>query len=176
MNATNGSAPTTAKYYGKYRGTVVNNIDPEQIGRLLIQVTDVHGLSITSWAMPSLPVAGIQSGVYVIPTVGAGVWVEFEGGDPEKPIWSGCWWGSVAEVPPLAIAGIPASPNIALQTPGQTTLVLSDVPAVGITMKTKTGAMIVVNDAGILISNGKGATIMLAMNTVTVNGGALTVA
>ena len=172
MNGSNGGGPT---YYGKYRGTVRNNIDPLQIGRLLVQVTDVHGPSITKWAMPSLPVAGIQSGVYVVPTPNAGVWVEFEHGDQRKPIWSGCWWGSVAEVPPLAIAGLPLSPNIALQTPGQTTLVLSDVPALGITMKTKTGAMIVVNDAGILISNGKGATIMLAANTVNMNAGALTV-
>jgi uncharacterized protein involved in type VI secretion and phage assembly len=163
------------RYYGKYRGVVTNNVDLEQKGRLLVEVSDVLGLTPSTWAMPAVPVAGIQSGMYVVPTIGAGVWVEFEHGDPNLPIWSGCWWGSAGEVPTPALAGIPASPNMVMQTPGQTTLILSDVPALGITLKTKTGAMIVINDAGILISNGKGATIMLAANAVTVNGGALTV-
>jgi Type VI secretion system/phage-baseplate injector OB domain len=169
------SAEKGAGKWGKYRGVVVNNIDPEQKGRLLVQVADAQGISPSAWAMPSVPVAGIQSGLFVLPTVGAGVWIEFERGDINKPIWSGGWWGSAAEVPALALAGIPASPNVVLQTPGQTTLVLSDVPAVGITLKTKLGAMIVINDAGILLSNGKGATIMLAGNAVTVNAGALVV-
>jgi hypothetical protein len=163
------------KFYGKYRGVVVNNIDPEQKGRLLVEVSDPLGLTPSSWAMPCMPVAGLQSGMYVVPTIGSGVWVEFEHGDANLPIWSGCWWGSVAEVPLLALAGVPAAPNMALQTPGQNTLLLSDVPAVGITLKTKLGGMIVINDAGILISNGKGATILLAGNAVTVNAGALVV-
>lgn len=170
MNETDGK-----RYYGKYRGVVTNNVDLEQKGRLLVEVSDVLGLTPSTWAMPAVPVAGIQSGMYVMPTIGAGVWVEFEHGDPNLPIWSGCWWGSAGEVPAPALAGIPASPNMVMQTPGQTTLILSDVPALGITLKTKTGAMIVINDAGILISNGKGATIMLAANAVTVNGGALVV-
>jgi uncharacterized protein involved in type VI secretion and phage assembly len=171
VNGENGSK----RYYGKFRGTVANNIDPEQRGRLLVEVSDPLALTPSTWALPSMPVAGIQSGVYVVPTIGSGVWVEFEHGDPGLPIWSGCWWGSVEEVPVLALSGIPATPNIALQTPGQNTLVLSDNPAIGITLKTKLGAMIVINDTGILISNGKGATIALTGNAVTVNAGALVV-
>ena len=55
-------------------------------------------------------------GAYMIPQIGAGVWVEFEQGNPDYPIWSGCWYGSAAEVPALALAGNPVSPNIVLQT------------------------------------------------------------
>ena len=167
----------TKRFYGKYRGTVVNNIDPLQIGRIQAMVPDVSNLVPTSWAMPSLPIAGKQMGVYAIPQVGAGVWVEFEQGDPDYPIWSGGYWGAVAEVPVLALAGLPASPNIVLQTTGQNSIVVSDVPGLtgGIMLKTPTGAMIVVSDTGIIISNGKGATITLTGPTVSVNNGALTI-
>jgi uncharacterized protein involved in type VI secretion and phage assembly len=105
------------------------------------------------------------------------VWVEFEHGDIGYPIWTGCWYGSVAEVPPLALLAPPTLPNIVLQTGGQTTLMLSDTPGPtgGILLKTLTGAMIAINDVGITISNGKGATIVMTGPTVTVNAGALTV-
>jgi uncharacterized protein involved in type VI secretion and phage assembly len=166
----------TDTHYGKHRGLVLNNVDPEQRGRLLVQVPDVFGLGTSSWAMPNVPFAGPQLGAYMIPVIGAGVWVEFEGGDPDYPIWTGCFWGSAAEVPTLALAGVPASPNVVLQTQAQNTLVLSDVPGTGgIMLKSTTGAMIVINDTGITISNGKGATIVLSGPTVTVNAGALVV-
>lgn len=165
------------KFYGKYRGMVLNNIDPMMIGRIQVQVPDVLGLGISSWAMACVPIAGTQMGVYVVPLIGAGVWVEFEGGDPDYPIWSGCFWGSAADVPPLAFAGIPASPNIVLQTTGQNTIVVSDLPGPtgGIMLKSLTGASIIVNDTGIYIQNGKGASIIMAGPTVTINNGALTI-
>ncbi|MUL34948.1 phage baseplate assembly protein V [Gloeocapsopsis dulcis] len=165
------------KFYGKYRGTVVNNIDPLQMGRLILQIPDVLSNTPCTWAMPCLPVAGQQMGMYVIPPINAGVWVEFEQGDPDHPIWVGCWWGNAAEVPSLALAAPPAIPNIVLQTTGQNTILISDVPGPtgGIMLKSTTGAMILVNDTGITISNGKGATIVMAGPTITINNGALTI-
>jgi uncharacterized protein involved in type VI secretion and phage assembly len=165
------------KYYGKYRGTVVQNVDPEQIGRIQAMVPDVSGLLPSSWAMPCVPVAGKQSGVYVVPQIGAGVWIEFEQGDPDYPIWTGGFWGVVAEVPVLALAGDTASPSVVLQSGLQNTISISDMPGPtgGILLKSITGAMIMVNDIGITISNGKGATIVLAGPTVTINDGALVV-
>ncbi len=156
---------------------VLNNVDPMMIGRVQVQVPDVLGLGISSWAMPCVPIAGPQMGVYVIPLISSGVWVEFEGGDPDYPIWSGCFWGSTAEVPPLAFAGLPVSPNIVLQTTGQSTIVVSDLPGPtgGIMLKSLTGASIIVNDTGIYIQNGKGASIIMAGPTVTINNGALTI-
>ncbi|MBI2877057.1 MAG: baseplate assembly protein [Candidatus Tectomicrobia bacterium] len=165
------------KYYGKYRGTVLNNIDPLQIGRLLVQVPDVAGLTPSSWAMPCFPVSGKQMGAYMIPQIGAGVWVEYEQGNPDYPIWSGCWFGSAAEVPALALAGNPASPNIVLQTTLQNSIIISDLPGPtgGIMLKSTTGATIIVNDTGIYIQNGKGASLIMVGPTVAINNGALTI-
>ncbi len=165
------------RYYGKYRGTVINNIDPMQMGRIQAIVPDVSSLIPSSWAMPCLPVGGIQMGMYAVPPIGAGVWMEFEHGDPDKPIWTGCFWGSAAEVPVLALAGLPASPSIVLQTLGQNTLSISDMPGPtgGILLKSMTGAMIMVNELGITISNGQGAIITMMGPAVDVNAGALTI-
>jgi uncharacterized protein involved in type VI secretion and phage assembly len=165
------------KFYGKFRGTVLNNIDPMQMGRLQVQVPDVAGLVPTSWAMPCFPLSGKQMGMWAIPQIGAGVWVEFEQGNPDYPIWSGCWFGSAAEVPALALTAPPPLSDIVLQTATQNTLLLSDLPgpAGGILLKTTTGALISINDVGITISNGKGATIVMTGPTVTINAGALVV-
>ena len=164
-------------YYGKYRGTVVNNVDPMKLGRIQAMVPDVYGFSPTSWAMPCVPLAGIQNGFYTVPVIGSGVWIEFEQGNPDYPIWAGCFWGTAAEIPALAQLVPPAVPGIALQTPLQNGILISDVPGPtgGIMLKCATGAMILVNDVGITISNGKGATIVMAGPAVTINNGALAV-
>lgn len=165
------------RYYGKYRGTVVQNVDPEQRGRILALVPDVSGLLPSSWALPCVPFAGKQSGVYVVPQIGAGVWIEFEQGDPDYPIWVGGFWGVAAEVPVLALAGNPASPSVVLQSGLQNTISISDLPGPtgGILLQSVTGALISINEIGITLSNGQGATVVLAGPTVTVNSGALVV-
>jgi len=170
------------KFYGKFRGTVINNVDPEQRGRMMLMVPDVLGEIPSSWAEPCVPLAGPTGppmGVYLVPPIGAGVWVEFEHGDPSYPIWSGCRWGSQSDIPPLALAGNPADPNIVMQSLLQNVIMISDLPPSpatgGIILKSTTGAMIVVNDSGIYIQNGKGASITMIGPTVTVNNGALVV-
>lgn len=168
---------TAPRYYGKYRATVLNNVDPMLLGRIQVVVPDVSGVAPTSWAMPCLPMAGLNSGVFTVPVVGAGVWVEFEQGDPDRPIWVGGYWGSAAEVPVMARATPPGVPGVTIQTPLMNGITISDVPGPtgGILIKTATGAMISVSDVGIVISNGKGATISLLGPAVDVNAGALTV-
>ncbi len=165
------------KFYGKYRGVVLNNVDPMQMARIQVQVPDVLGIGLSSWAMPCVPLAGKQSGTFMVPQIGAGVWVEFEQGDQDFPIWVGGFWGSAAEVPALALAGLPVSPSIVLQTGSQNTLMLSDLPGPtgGILLKSTSGALISINEVGITISNGQGATIMLNGPAVNINQGALTV-
>jgi uncharacterized protein involved in type VI secretion and phage assembly len=165
------------KFYGKYRGTVVNNIDPEQKGRIQALVPDVSNIALTSWAMPCLPVGGIQMGMFTVPPIGAGVWVEFEQGDPDYPIWVGSYWGSAAEVPALAKTVPPGLAGITLQTTLQNGIVINDMPGPsgGIMIKSTTGAMIIVNDTGIYIQNGQGASIIMTGPTVTINQGALVV-
>jgi uncharacterized protein involved in type VI secretion and phage assembly len=168
---------TLTRFYGKYRGTVLNNIDPEQRGRIQVTVPDVSGLLPTSWAMPCLPVAGINTGVFTVPQIGSGVWVEFEQGDPDRPIWVGGYWGSTAEVPVMAKAVPPGVNGLTIQTTLKNGITVSDVPGPtgGILIQTTTGAMISVSDVGIVISNGRGATINLVGPSVDINLGALTV-
>src|SRR5713101_182464 len=165
------------KYYGIYRGTVVNNIDPLQIGRILVTVPDVGGIIPSTWATPCVPLAGKQEGTFMVPQIGAGVWIQFEAGDPDRPVWTGGWWGIAAEVPALAFAGVPGDPNIVLQSTLQNALVISDLPGPtgGIMLKSTTGATIIVNDTGIYIQNGKGASIIMVGPTTTINAGAMVI-
>jgi uncharacterized protein involved in type VI secretion and phage assembly len=92
------------RYYGKYRGFVVDNEDPEQLGRLKLTVPSVLGDEVvTGWAMPCVPYGGAEGqGTLFVPDVDAGVWVEFEEGDLEFPIWVGTFWskpGGTSELP-----------------------------------------------------------------------------
>jgi uncharacterized protein involved in type VI secretion and phage assembly len=80
------------RYYGKYRGYVSNVSDPESTGRIKAYVPRLLGEAETGWALPCTPYAGPDQGLYTIPDVGAGVWIEFEGGDVSRPIWTGCYW------------------------------------------------------------------------------------
>ncbi|RSM72383.1 baseplate assembly protein [Kibdelosporangium aridum] len=168
--------PEPNRYLGKYRGTVVNNVDPMRQGRIQVRVPDVLGDATSSWAMPCFPVTGPNMGVYTVPPIGAGVWVEFEQGDVSFPIWVGCWYGSAAEVPAEGLLGDPARPNFVVVTRGQHKLVMSDLPGgPGITLRASSGASIVINDMGIEISNGQGAVISLTGQTVTINEGAFSI-
>lgn len=116
------------KYTGKYRGVVVNNVDPKNMGRLMVKVPDVSNFQLSSWAMPCVPIGGIQNGMYVIPAINSGVWVEFEQGDPDYPIWVGYYWGSAVETPSMSKLLPPGIPAIVMQTPTQSALVVSDMP------------------------------------------------
>lgn len=160
------------KYLGKYRGVVINNIDPLQRGRLQVQVPDVAGVPPLSWAMPCVPIAGVQNGMVALPIIGSGVWIEFEQGMPDSPIWVGCFWGSAAEMPALSRLTPPGVPAITLQTPLQNGITISDLPGPtgGIVIKSTKGATLIVNDTGITIQNGKGASITMAGPAIAING------
>lgn len=95
------SAPTanakhreTARHYGKYRGTVTDNQDPRKQARIKASVPEILGDVDSGWALPCAPYSADGSGIYTVPPVGAGVWLEFEAGDVSRPIWVGCWWAS----------------------------------------------------------------------------------
>jgi len=82
----------SGRFFGKYRGLVEDNIDPKNRGRLFVRVPAVMGEQRV-WAMPCVPYAGDQVGLFAMPKIGTGIWVEFEAGDPSYPIWVGCFWG-----------------------------------------------------------------------------------
>jgi hypothetical protein len=168
---------TGPRYYGKHRATVLNNIDPRSQGRIQVQLSDRYGLFPSTWALPCVPFAAKgMAGIVALPQLGSAVWVEFEAGDPDYPIWSGGFWPDPAGFPVLALAGAtPATPNIHFQTTTGVAITLSDLPALQVKISTPTGAMITMGTAGITISNGQGAIITLTGPTVAINGAALTV-
>ena len=90
------------QFYGKYRGRVEDNNDPLKLGRLLAIVPAVDSAR-TNWALPCMPYADSHAGVLLLPPVGALVWIEFEAGDPNSPIWSGCFWERVEDMPAVVI-------------------------------------------------------------------------
>lgn len=83
-----------SKFYGKYRAVVSDVNDPLKLGRIKAKVPAVLGDEETGWALPTLPFAGPTMGQFTVPPAGAGVWIEFEAGDPSLPIWTGCFWSS----------------------------------------------------------------------------------
>lgn len=167
MNENNG-------FYGKYRGIVTDNEDPLMIGRVRAKVPDVMGDLESGWAMPCAPFGGSGTGFFAIPPKNAGVWIEFECGDPDYPIWSGCWWGSAAEMPPTLLA--PPYKKMMIKTEGGQCITLDDTPGVGaITLETSGGQKIAISAVGIEINNGQGAVIKLTGPQVSVNNGALDV-
>ncbi len=161
---------TRQLYYGKYRGTVANNLDPMQLGRLQVNCPAVLGSGRMNWALPSAPYAGSGVGFFAVPPVGANIWVEFEGGDPDSPIWSGCFWGT---------GEAPASPAVAEMKVFKTdagTITLNDLPgAGGITIETTAGAKLSITATGIEITNGQGASIKLSGPQTSINGSAFEV-
>ncbi len=112
------------RYYGKYRGKVLENLDPLELGRILVEVPALDGLE-ASWALPCVPYAGLQVGFLMLPPIGANVWVEFEGGDPTHPIWAGCFWGE-GEKPVLV-----ETPFQKIIKTDSFTLFINDVPGAG---------------------------------------------
>ena len=113
--------------------------------------------------MPCVPIAGKQMGTYMVPQIGAGVWIEFEQGDPDYPDLGRRFLGHRGRGARSGPVRQPGSPSIVMQSALQNAIIISDLPGPtgGITIKCITGAMIMVNDIGISITNGKGATITM---------------
>lgn len=162
------------QFFGKYRGKVENNVDPQQQGRIQVSVPAVFGEGSLSWAMPCVPYAGPGVGLFAIPPVGANVWVEFEGGDPDYPIWSGCFWGlcEAPAMPALAFTKILKTDGITLKlddTPGIGGFILEiNPPAVAIPIR------LACDVSGVELTHGA-ASIKLTPASVSINNGALEV-
>jgi uncharacterized protein involved in type VI secretion and phage assembly len=171
------TARQATSYYGKYRGVVASNIDPLGAGRLQVAVSDILGDDSCLWALPAVPVAGPDMGTYAVPPVNANVWVEFEGGDSDYPVWVGCWVDSPDDLPAQSRLTMPPVETMALATTGGTAVAVSDLPgpAGGLVLRSAGGTSVIVNDTGIYLDNGRGASIVLASNTVDASQGALTV-
>lgn len=154
MNVAHRMGADVQKLFGKYRGKVLDNVDPLFLGRILAEVAAVQGMTM-NWCMPCVPYAGAEVGFYAIPPIGANVWIEFEGGDVNYPIWTGCFWGE-GEVP--VVTPEPPNPMVKVFKTEFATLIMNDTPEVGgITLQCNPAAVatplsMVFNSLGITIS------------------------
>jgi len=154
-------------FWGKYRGVVTDNLDPEGLGRVRAKVQDVLGDRESGWAKPASPYAGNGVGLFLIPPKDASVWIEFEHGDSEYPIWTGCFWAR-GEVP-----ASPAIPDMKVLKTDAATITLNDVKAsAGITIETSDGKKITMDKTGIEITDGNWS-VKLTSSSVSINNGAL---
>jgi uncharacterized protein involved in type VI secretion and phage assembly len=166
----------TTPFFGKFRGTVTDNLDPLMMGRVRASVPDVFGDQDSGWAMPCVPFAGSGVGFFAVPVVGASVWIEFEHGDPEYPIWAGGFWGAATDVPTEVLVPPPPNKKILIKTEGGHTILLDDTPGIGgITLQTSTGQKIVMTALGIEINDGQGGVIKFTGPQVSINNGAIDV-
>ena len=167
------------RFFGKYRGMVVENVDPLQQGRLIVMVPDVYGILPSTWALPCVPLAGPQMGTsFVPPPIGSSVWVEFEQGDPQMPIWVGCFWDSPQTQGTLArIIGVAPTPAMTLETL-TSGVGISDAPTLvpgggNVSVYAAKGAVsIVLNPLGITIT---APAVNIVTPKFTVNGAQFTV-
>jgi uncharacterized protein involved in type VI secretion and phage assembly len=160
--------------WGKYRGTVVDNKDPQHRGRVKVKVPGVILDNDNSWAMPCIPYAGDKVGFFSIPPVDAHVWVEFEGGKLEFPIWSGCWWEE-GHVPPETKNG---DPMMKVWRTEKATISIDDKDGVVvIELRGKSSTpKITIKDQTITIDNDKKSVIVLKeTQKVTINDDGLEV-
>lgn len=155
-------------FYGKYRGIVTDNNDPQGRGRIQARVQDIFGEESCGWALPCSPYAGEGVGLFLIPPIDAWVWIEFEHGDSEYPIWTGCFWGEGQT--PIS----PALPEQKILQTETATIILDDTQgSAGISIETTAGMKIIISSESIKIDNGQNGTIKLSGSTVSINDTAL---
>jgi uncharacterized protein involved in type VI secretion and phage assembly len=166
---------------GKFRGVVNDNDDPDKRGRVKVKVPALLGDQTTDWALPSFPCGGLaDTGWFAVPQVGAQVWVEFEGGDINYPIWTGTFWQQASDVP----AEIQSPPTTRLlKTPKGHLFVFEDQDnAEKITLTHSGGAQMQINEYGsVALTDQGGATVTLdAQNNQLIiedaNGNTITLA
>ncbi len=158
------------RFYGKYRGTVESTVDPLQQGRVQIRCSAVLGAGTLSWAMPCVPYAGPGVGLFLVPPAGANVWVEFEAGDPNKPIHAGCFWG-VGEAP-----ATPAVEQMKVLKTDTATIEVNDlIGTLTVTSRTPLGDAVIAAGPASLDLSLAGRTVSLGPASVTINDGALEV-
>lgn len=167
------------RFYGKYRGTVFNNLDPECRGRIMAMVPKVYGELPSYWALPCMPGVGLQppvggpaAGMFSVPAMGTWVWIEFEEGDPERPIWSGGFW-PMELLDAQTEAPITATTTM-LQTQAYAALILDDIQ--GIILRLLAGQCVRVTPAGVLIQASPAVSVLVSEAGIQLQAGSSTLA
>lgn len=162
-------------YWGKYRGTVIDNADPLVSARLLCQVPSLPG-GVLNWATPCVPYAALEQGFLSVPPIGANVWIEFEGGNLDHPIWTGCFW-EAEEIPVMPELSPEQPEAIKVFRSQSCTLIYNDLPAEGgITMSAADPAVdlpvtVTLNSEGVSITVGDLSLLMNPEEGITLQAG-----
>jgi phage baseplate assembly protein gpV len=157
------------RHFGKYRGIVSDNEDPQGIGRIRARVPQLLGDVELGWALPCLPYGGTsEQGLFLVPEPDASVWIEFEGGDLAYPVWTGTWWGS-GEVPESAT---PAQK--VLKTSTGHAIVLDD-DAGSITVTDANANTVTMDASGIVLADANGNTVTMDADGITLAGSTISV-
>ena len=173
----NAGLRSSSNLNGVYRARVENNADPNGVGRVQIRVPSMHGLKTNGtpnedlpWASLLSPSAGCDYGSFMVPEVGEYVMVQFEDGDPYKPILMGSVYGSGSKNPKVYGSG-EADDEQWEGEPGLNEVpeeAQRKVPTLKVLYKSPSGAMIAVDEAkggeGILLQDGLGQHISIATN------------
>lgn len=167
MSATSAASGPATRYFGRYRGRVLDVADPKAIGRMKVAVPEVLRDVESGWALPSFPFTGDGAGMFAVPPVGAGVWVEFESGDPSLPVWVGGWFVEGG------LPGAATPEKVVVMTPGGHAVTFDDDGG-KVEIAEPGGATIVLTSDGIELSKG-GQKIVIGSSSVVVNDGALEV-
>jgi uncharacterized protein involved in type VI secretion and phage assembly len=165
------------RYYGKYRGKVVDNKDPKGLGRIRVEVPELLNDQKTGWALPCLPYGGSKdTGLFTIPKEGSSVWVEFQAGNLSSPIWTGIWWGEPSgnEVPSEAQASNTEPTVKILKTYAGNIIELDDSSGQEkILITNKDGSIIDMDSSGMTLSSDNGrSSIKLDAQGITLSRGA----
>ena len=132
---------------GLYRGIVKDNNDAEaKLGRLLVAIPGLLGESLTVWAKPCVPYAGASVGFYSLPPVDAQVWIAFEAGLINNPVWIGCCWGS-GDLPDAG------GPNVKIWKTDKVTIRIDDA-ADEIVISTTSGTKVTLAADASMVSGG----------------------
>jgi hypothetical protein len=150
------------RYWGKYRGIVKTVMSGKDLGKLIVTLREVYDNQDSPPAWPCVPFAGPKHGLVALPEKGDGVWVEFEGGDPSNPIWTGCWWAD-GNMP------APADKNVRTWATSAGLKIVLDDDANELRLEHPGGAKISLSDDGLELSFNS-TTITLDDTGVTVNG------
>lgn len=154
------------RFYGKYRGTVTE-VDTSQKGRIKAKVPAVLGNTVSGWCLPCVPYAGDQAAICFLPEPGAGVWIEFEGGDPSYPIWVGCYWHD-SEIPDRVAPDVKV-----IKTKANQQIILDDSKR-SIAISDGSGNSVTMDQQGIAIVRQRGK-ITIKDQSVNINDGGMEV-
>ena len=162
------------KFFGKYRGKVIENDDAFNLGRIRAYASLGGKQQIeTGWALPSFPYAGEKVGFYFIPPVGASVWIEFEKGSLEDPIWTGCFWNENEQIEEENLG-----PEIKMIQTNFARIKINDSngsPEIKIKTESNLEITLTSDEIKLTTNSQPSAKISLKNNTVEVNEGALEV-